>query len=137
MNISAEKERLNRQTRFTVADLCTLVEILRSPEGCSWDAEQTHQSLRSCLINESAEVVEAIDHSDPVAMQEELGDLLLQIVFHAAIGGEEGEFTMEDIATEACKKMLFRHPHVFRGEEMPDWGEIKAKEKELRRTGRW
>ena len=137
MNISAEKARLNGQTRFSVEDLSTIVAILRSPEGCDWDAEQTHASLRPCLINETAEVVEATDNADDLSLKEELGDLLLQIVFHATIAKEEGSFTMDDIATEVCKKMLFRHPHVFRGEEKPDWKAIKEAEKELRRSGKW
>lgn len=137
MNIPAEKARLNVQSRFTVEDLSTIVAILRSPEGCDWDAEQTHASLRSCLVNETAEVTEAIDNADDAALKEELGDLLMQIVFHATIAEEEGAFTMDDIATEVCKKMLFRHPHVFKGGEKPDWSAIKAAEKELRRTGKW
>jgi tetrapyrrole methylase family protein/MazG family protein len=137
MNIPAEKARLCGQSRFTVEDLSTLVAILRSSEGCDWDAEQTHESLRSCLINETAEVVEAIDNADNTSLKEELGDLLLQIIFHTIIAEEEGAFTMEDVTTEICKKMLFRHPHVFKGEEKPDWDAIKAAEKELRRTGKW
>ena len=137
MNISAEKARLCGQSRFTVEDLHTLVAILRSPEGCDWDVEQNHESLRSCLVNETAEVVEAIDNADNTALKEELGDLLLQIIFHTIIAEEEGAFTMEDVVSEICKKMLFRHPHVFRGEEKPDWNAIKAAEKKLRRTGKW
>lgn len=137
MNISAEKARLCGKSRFTVEDLHTLVAILRSPEGCDWDVEQNHESLRSCLVNETAEVVEAIDNADNTALKEELGDLLLQIIFHTIIAEEEGAFTMEDVVSEICKKMLFRHPHVFRGEEKPDWNAIKAAEKELRRTGKW
>ena len=137
MNIPAEKARLNGQSRFTVDDLRTIVAILRSPEGCEWDAEQTHASLLPCLVNETAEVVEAIDQDDALSLKEELGDLLLQIIFHATIAEEDGAFTMDDIATEICKKMLFRHPHVFKGEPMPDWETIKAAEKELRRNGKW
>ncbi len=137
MNIPAEKDRLNSLSRFTVDDLHTLVAILRSPEGCDWDAEQTHASLRSCLTNETAEVVDAIDHADDVSLKEELGDLLLQIIFHSVIAEEEGAFTLDDVVTEVCKKMLFRHPHVFKGGDKPDWSAIKAAEKELRRTGKW
>lgn len=137
MNISAEKVRLNSLFRFTVDDLHTLVAILRSPEGCDWDVEQTHASLRSCLVNETAEVTEAIDHADDTALKEELGDLLLQIIFHSVIAEEEGAFTLDDVVTEVCKKMLFRHPHVFKGEDKPDWNAVKAAEKELRRTGKW
>ncbi len=137
MNTAEEKARLNDMTAFEADDLCRLVRVLRSAEGCPWDAEQTHASLRQCLINESNEVVETIDHADSRGMCEELGDLLLQIVFHAVIAEEAGEFTFSDVATEACKKMLFRHPHVFKGTEAPRWEDIKAQEKELRRTGQW
>lgn len=137
VNIPAEVARLSGLSRFTVEDLRTLVAILRSPEGCDWDAEQTHFSLRSCLTNETAEVAEAIDRADDIALKEELGDLLLQIIFHSVIAEEEGAFTLDDVVTEVCKKMLFRHPHVFKGEDKPDWDVIKAAEKELRRTGKW
>lgn len=137
MNYHQEKERLNALDRYTVEDLRSIVRILRSPEGCDWDQEQTHVSLRSCLINEANEVVDAIDSGDHSSLKEELGDLLLQIVFHTAIAQEEGAFTWEDVLAEVCKKMLFRHPHVFKGEDKPDWNEIKALEKELRRTGKW
>ena len=137
MNVSSEKARLNGQSTFTVDDLRTIISILRSPEGCDWDVEQTHASLRSCLVNETAEVVEAIDNADNSSLKEELGDLLLQIIFHTTIAEEEGAFTMDDVVTEICKKMLFRHPHVFRGGDKPDWETIKAAEKELRRAGKW
>lgn len=137
MNYNQEKDRLNALNRYTMEDLHSIVRILRSPEGCDWDREQTHASLRSCLVNETNEVVDAIDSSDDVSLKEELGDLLLQIVFHAAIAEEEGAFTWEDVLEEVCKKMLFRHPHVFKGEDKPDWNAIKAQEKELRRTGKW
>lgn len=137
MTYNQEKDRLNALESYSIDDLRSIVRILRSAEGCEWDREQTHASLRSCLINETNEVIEAIDGSDPASLKEELGDLLLQIVFHAAIAEEEGAFAWEDVLEEVCKKMLFRHPHVFKGEDKPDWSAIKALEKELRRSGKW
>lgn len=137
MNWTVEKERLNHLTDFTVEDLLTLTQILRCPEGCDWDRAQTHRSIRECVINEAAEVAEAIDADDPVSMKEELGDLLFQVIFHSAIAQENGEFTLQDVVNEICKKMLFRHPHVFAGEEKPDWTAIKAAEKALRAEGKW
>ena len=137
MNWNIEKERLNSQTEFSVEDLLKLVQILRSPEGCEWDREQTHGSIRECLLNEANEVAEAIDENNPVSMKEELGDLLFQVIFHSAIAQEEGEFTLQDVVNEICKKMLFRHPHVFAGTDKPDWDAIKAAEKALRAEGKW
>lgn len=137
MTYNQEKDRLNALDCYSMDDLRSIVRILRSAEGCEWDREQTHASLRSCLVNETNEVIEAIDGSDSASLKEELGDLLLQIVFHAAIAEEEGAFAWEDVLEEVCKKMLFRHPHVFKGEDKPDWSAIKALEKELRRSGKW
>ena len=137
MNWIVEKDRLNQLTTFTVEDLLTLTKILRCPEGCDWDRAQTHASIRECVTNEAAEVAEAIDANDAVSMKEELGDLLFQVIFHSAIAEENGEFTLQDVVNEICKKMLFRHPHVFAGEEKPDWNAIKAAEKALRAEGKW
>ena len=117
----------------------TLREIiarLRAPDGCPWDREQTHSSLRSSLIEESYEVVDAIEHGDDAHLCEELGDLLLQVVFHADIAQERGAFTYEDIEATVCKKLLRRHPHVFSdasaqdsAEVLRQWEQIKRKEK--------
>ena len=137
MNWNLEKERLNQQTTFTVEDLLTLTQILRSPEGCDWDRVQTHASIRECVINEAAEVAEAIDENNPASMKEELGDLLFQVIFHSVVAEEAGEFTLQDVVNEICKKMLFRHPHVFAGEDKPNWDAIKAAEKALRAEGKW
>ena len=137
MNWTNEKERLKSQTEFSVEDLLKLVQILRCPQGCEWDREQTHASLRSCLLNEANEVAEAIDENNAVSLKEELGDLLFQVIFHSAIAQEQGEFTLQDVVNEICKKMLFRHPHVFAGEDKPDWDAIKAAEKALRAEGKW
>lgn len=120
-------------------DLQTLMEImakLRSQNGCPWDKEQTHYSLISYLIEETYEVIDAINQEDPKAVADELGDLLLQIVFHAQIGRENKEFTMEDVLTAICEKMIRRHPHVFADtkvgsvkEVLTNWEAIKKQER--------
>ncbi len=113
-----------------------IIAHLRSPEGCPWDREQDHQSLRPNLLEESYEALEAIDADDPGAMQEEFGDLLLQIVLQAQIASEYGEFSMADIIQGIYDKIIKRHPHVFEGLELKDsetviqnWESIKAKER--------
>ena len=123
-----------RDAATEIARLLQLARRLRDPGGCPWDAEQTHRSLTRYLLEESYEVVEAVD--DPVALQDELGDLLYQVVFHAAIAEETGEFSMADIARAIHDKLVRRHPHVF-GEVIADepddvvrnWEQIKKREK--------
>jgi len=117
-------------------DLVEIVRILRAPGGCPWDAEQTHESIRRNLLEEAYEVVEAIDENSPDHLKEELGDLLLQVVFHAGIAKDEGQFDLNDVADGECKKLIFRHPHVFgdvtvrsSGEVLVNWEELKRKEK--------
>ncbi|MEK4508054.1 nucleoside triphosphate pyrophosphohydrolase [Paenibacillus sp. FSL K6-2524] len=113
-----------------------IVTILRSPEGCPWDREQTHQSIRKNLIEETYEVLETIDDDDPDHMREELGDLLLQIMLHSQIEEETGAFTVYDVVQELNEKLLYRHPHVF-GElsaedaeaALNNWEAMKAEEK--------
>ena len=90
-----------------------IIKTLRSENGCPWDREQTHESLRQNLIEESYEVVESIDNQDMANLREELGDVLLQIVFHSLIAEEEKAFTMEEVIEEISEKMVRRHPHVF------------------------
>lgn len=111
---------------------------LRSPEGCPWDQEQTHQSLSRCMVEEVSEVLEAIDDQDMELMEEELGDLLLQVIFHAQIAAESGSFNMEDVARGICDKLIRRHPHVFGDEKgtidnadkvVDRWEQVKAEEK--------
>ncbi|MDX9980561.1 MAG: nucleoside triphosphate pyrophosphohydrolase [Lentisphaeria bacterium] len=94
-------------------ELVRIMARLRSPDGCPWDREQTHQSLVRYLVEETGEFLDALDDGDDDGMADELGDLLLQIVFHARIAEEEGRFTIEDVARGECDKMLRRHPHVF------------------------
>ena len=125
-----------RKERYGVKDLEAIVSILRAPGGCPWDREQTHASLRRGLMEESCEVIEAINEESPAHLQEELGDVLLQVVFHADIEKDAGRFDLEDVADGICKKLIFRHPHVFgdvsvsgTDEVLSNWEELKRKEK--------
>lgn len=106
------------KNNYDVADLIDIVEILRSPEGCPWDREQNHKSIRRDFLEETYEVIEAINKNDKELLLEELGDVLLQVVFHTQIEREQGVFQLSDVADGICKKMIERHPHVF--------GEVKA-----------
>lgn len=117
-------------------DLISIVKTLRSDNGCPWDREQTHESIKSCLIEESYEVLDAIENEDDENLVEELGDVLLQVVFHGVLGEEEGYFNCSDIINGICYKMINRHPHVFGDvmaetteEVLSNWDEIKKKEK--------
>lgn len=116
--------------------LTQIVAQLRAPDGCPWDREQTHQTLRASLIEESAEVLEAIEKGDAANLCEELGDLLLQPIFHAQIAAEEGRFTLDDVLNGICEKLVRRHPHVFgdvsaenSAEVLKNWEAIKKTEK--------
>ena len=95
------------------ADLVEVMALLRSPQGCPWDREQDHRSLRRCLLEEAYEVLEAIDRDDPAALCQELGDLLLQVVFHAQLAAEAGQFDISDVVRGLHEKLVVRHPHVF------------------------
>lgn len=116
--------------------LMAIMRRLRAPGGCPWDAEQTHESLKRYLLEECYEVIEAIDTNDSELLREELGDLMLQPVFHVAIAEETGRFTMDDVLETICDKLVRRHPHVF-GEEkvktaeeqVVNWERIKKQEK--------
>lgn len=119
-----------------LSDLLEIMEKLRSEEGCPWDREQTHESLKRYLVEESYEVIEAIEEKNDEKIIEELGDVLLQVVFHAVIGKEEGYFNINDIINSISKKMIDRHPHVFGDtkvnnskEVIINWEEIKGIEK--------
>ena len=94
-------------------DLRKIMELLRAPDGCPWDREQTHQSIRRNMLEEAYEVAEAIDNQDFDLMKEELGDVLLQVVFHARMAEEAGRFTFDDVVDGVAQKLVFRHPHVF------------------------
>ena len=106
-------ENFNFKERYNVNDLIDIVEILRSPNGCPWDIEQDHKSIRRDFLEETYEVIEAINKDDRDGLLEELGDVLLQVVFHAQIEREKNSFDLNDVADGVCKKMIERHPHVF------------------------
>ncbi|UBK68673.1 bifunctional methyltransferase/pyrophosphohydrolase YabN [Clostridium perfringens] len=120
-------------------DLLDIIETLRNPGGCPWDREQTHESLKSALLEECYEVIDAIENEDEDALIEELGDVLLQVVFHASIGKEDGYFDIMDVIGGISNKMVNRHPHVFGNEEantseqvLVNWDEIKKEEKGIK-----
>jgi tetrapyrrole methylase family protein/MazG family protein len=123
----------------STASFNTLLDImrrLRSPQGCPWDREQNHESLKRYLIEEAYEVIEAIDEGSAEKLREELGDLLLQPVFHAVIAEETGSFSMDEVLTAICDKLVRRHPHVFgdqvihtSSEQIENWERIKKDEK--------
>ncbi|MBO6055351.1 MAG: MazG family protein, partial [Oscillospiraceae bacterium] len=118
-------------------DLVAIMRILRAPGGCVWDREQTHESIRRDFLEEVYEVCEAIDENSPEHLCEELGDALLQVVFHADIAEEEGWFNQLDVCDGICRKLIYRHPHVFgdvsvssSAEVLDNWDALKRKEKE-------
>ena len=130
------KELLDRKGGYTFYDLVEIMKILRGEGGCPWDREQTHMSIRKNLIEETYEVVEAIDNDDPVLMCEELGDLILQAVFHAQMSAEEGRFDINDVCNGICEKLIVRHPHIFSDvvadtsdEVLKNWDAIKQQNK--------
>ncbi len=102
--------------KYTLEDLQRLMTLLRSPGGCAWDREQTHESIRRNLIEEAYEAAGAIDEGDRDHLLEELGDVLLQVVFHSELEREQGSFDLSDVADGTCRKLLRRHPHVFGAE---------------------
>ncbi len=121
---------------YNVEDLREIVRILRAPGGCPWDIQQTHESIRRNFIEEACEVAEAIDEKNPDHLKEELGDVLLQVLFHASIEEDAGRFNLDDVADGICKKLIYRHPHVFAqeqadsvGQVLTNWEELKRKEK--------
>ena len=125
---------------YSYEELLNVIAQLRGEHGCPWDKAQTHESLIPCLRNECEEVVQAIEQHDEENLCEELGDVLLQVLLHARIAEEEGQFTMADVVNGLAEKMVCRHPHVFGNEEYgsPEqnqarWEEIKRQEKEAKK----
>lgn len=104
---------MKKKDRFTADDLRKIMEILRSENGCPWDKVQTHKTIRQDLLEEAYETAEAIDCESDEMLVEELGDVMLQVMFHSRIAEEEGRFTVDDVYTGVCKKMIERHPHIF------------------------
>lgn len=125
-----------KQQKRGFDDLVNIIRILRAPNGCPWDREQNHESIKRELVEECYEVLDAIDKKDLKAMEEEIGDVLLHVVFHGLIAEENNEFDLTDITEGICNKMIFRHPHIF-GDEIAktsedvieNWDEIKKEEK--------
>lgn len=122
--------------RYDIQDLLEIMRLLRSPDGCPWDREQTHRSIRGDFLEETHEALEAIDRGDSDGLQEELGDVLLQVVFHARIEQEVGGFTFDDVVNTLCQKLVTRHPHVFgsidaadAGQALKNWDAIKRQSK--------
>ena len=128
--------------RYGWEDLLEITRLLRGPGGCPWDAEQTHGSIRRNFLEETYEVLDAIDRDDAHDLCEELGDILMQVALHAQMEAERGRFTMDDVVDGVAKKLVYRHPHVFGGslsadtteEVLVNWEALKRKEKGQRST---
>lgn len=124
------------KANYNIDDLLLIMKILRSESGCPWDREQTHESIKKSLIEETYEVIEAINKEDTELLKEELGDVLLQVVFHSEMESEKSSFDFSDVCDGICKKLIERHPHVFADIDVKDsaevlvnWEEIKSKTK--------
>ena len=123
--------------RYGWEDFLQIIRILRAPGGCPWDAEQTHQSIRRNFLEETYEALDALDRDDPEGLCEELGDVLMQVVFHSVIEEERGRFTADDVVNGVAQKMVYRHPHVFGGgmqadtseQVLTNWEILKRQEK--------
>lgn len=124
------------KNRYDISDLLKIIRVLRSENGCPWDKVQTHESIRTDLIEEAYEVCEGIDCNSPEMLREELGDLLLQVAFHAEIETENGNFNFDDVCNDICQKLVYRHPHVFgnvkadtESEVLKNWDALKKASK--------
>lgn len=126
------------EKKYTFSDLKQIIDVLRGENGCPWDKVQTHESLRKDMLEEAYEAVDAIDKNDMENLKEELGDVLMQVVFHSAIANENGNFTLDDVIQGVCEKMVYRHPHVFGtgnaktpDEVLQKWETLKKQEKQI------
>ena len=135
--IMTKHEALLAKEHYDMSDLRRIVEILRAPGGCPWDAEQTHESIRKNFIEETNEAIEAIDKRDDAGLCEELGDVLLQIALHTQMASERDAFRFEDVTDGICRKLIDRHPHVFGDlkaenaqQALTIWAEMKRREKQ-------
>lgn len=131
-----QKNTVSAKDSYDINDLLKIMHILRSPGGCPWDGEQTHSSIRNNLLEEAYEAVDAIDSQDIQALKEELGDVLLQVVFHCEMASENGSFDFNQVADGICRKLILRHPHIFgnatvsgTSEVLENWDKIKRQEK--------
>ena len=127
----------------SIDKLIGIIKALRAPDGCPWDRAQTHKSIRGHLVEECAELLEAVDLDSPEKMREELGDVLMHIALHCEIASEEGRFDFDDVVEELCQKLVRRHPHVFAGKTantsddvLKIWNDVKAQEKKERAVGK-
>ena len=125
-----------KKERYNVNDLIKIMEMLRSENGCPWDREQTHESIRMNFLEEAYEACDAIDNKNDENLKEELGDVLMQVVFHSRIAEEAGKYNFDDVANDVCQKLVFRHPHVFgdvdvnsSSEVLDVWDKMKLQEK--------
>jgi tetrapyrrole methylase family protein/MazG family protein len=124
------------KSAYNISDLVELIEVLRSPNGCPWDMEQTHESIRRNLLEEAYEAAEAIDQNDTEHLREELGDVLMQVIFHASIENQYGHFDLDSVADGTVRKLIYRHPHVFGNievngstEVLSNWDKLKQAER--------
>ena len=131
-----EKEVYPKKASYDITDLLAIVKILRGENGCAWDREQDHHSIRMDVLEEAYEVMEAIDSEKPDLLKEELGDLLLQVVFHAELETEKDSFDFDGVCDGICKKLIYRHPHVFGNihvensdEVLKNWDSLKSRSK--------
>ena len=127
----------DKSEKYAYEDLVALVERLRAPGGCPWDRDQTHESIKKNLVEEAYELVEAIDGGDPEKIADESGDMLLQVVFHAVIAKDNGEYDIDDVSDAICRKLVHRHPHVYgdveadtAGEVLKNWDAIKRADRD-------
>ncbi|MBR2133132.1 MAG: nucleoside triphosphate pyrophosphohydrolase [Eubacterium sp.] len=125
--------------RYNIDDLISIVTLLRAPGGCPWDAAQTHESIRKNFIEETYEVIEAINHNNTEGLKEELGDVLLQVALHTEMEREKGTFNFDDVCNDICQKLVIRHPHVFgevkadnAEEALESWDNVKKKTKGIK-----
>ena len=125
-----------KKEKYSFEDLKEIMRILRSENGCPWDREQTHKSIRNNFLEEAYEAIEAIEDEDPDLLKEELGDVLLQVVFHAQMGSEVGAFDIDGVCDGICTKLIVRHPHIFADtiaetseQVLSNWENIKIGEK--------
>jgi tetrapyrrole methylase family protein/MazG family protein len=126
---------------YNISDLIHIMRILRAPDGCPWDRVQTHESIRQNFIEETYEAVEAIDKGDSPLLREELGDVLMQVIFHSLMEEEAGRFDFDDVCNDVCQKLIIRHPHVFGNieadtpeEVLKNWDAIKMQTKSQKST---
>ncbi len=126
--------------KYNINDLIQLVKVLRAPNGCTWDRKQTHESIKKNFIEETYEVIEAINKKDLESLKEELGDVLLQVALHSEMERENGTFDFNDVANDICQKLVIRHPHVFgelsasnEKEAVQNWDDVKLKTKGMKK----